>query len=100
MNRGLCLLSALALLAAPAWAEARQLPGRADVERAVNAWFSWTTCGAGRDCRGVPRFHRRLTSNRCYRLPPGDGEPGRILCVFSGVDTIGRRPPRRFRNDC
>lgn len=90
------LLPALVLLGDAAAAEARRLPHRAVVERAVNAWFA---CRPGQDCHDLPSFHRRLTSSRCQRL--GDPVyPGRILCVFSGFNLEGRRRPVRFRNDC
>jgi hypothetical protein len=97
MKRSLCLLSALALAAAPSAAEARQLPGRAEVERAVNAWDA---CRAGADCRGLPSTHRRLTSSRCYRQGWDPTYPGRILCEFSGFNLTGGRRPVRFHNDC
>ena len=96
MKRGLCAFSALALLGAPTAAEARRLPDRPQVERAVNAWFA---CRPGQDCRGWPGFHRRLTGPRCYRLQD-PGYPGRILCIFSGLNLTGGQRPVRFRNDC
>ena len=71
--------------------EARRLPDRAQVERAVNAWF---VCAAGAEC-GQP-FRRRLTQSRCLRLPPDNGIPGRILCMFSGSTLAGARRPAAF----
>jgi len=97
MKTGLCVLSALALFGWPAGAEARQLPGRAEVERAVNAWFD---CGPGEDCRGRPAFHRRLTRSRCMRLGRDEAHPGRILCIFSGFNLRGGQRPQLFRDDC
>ena len=98
MGGGVRLLAgALALLGWSAAAEARPLPDRAQVERAVNAWYD---CRAGQDCAGMPAHNLRLTRSRCYPLPAEEYNPGRILCVFSGVETVSGRPPRRFRNDC
>jgi hypothetical protein len=98
VGRGVRLLAgALTLLGWSAAAEARPLPDRMQVERAVNAWYA---CHVDRECAGMPAYGRRLTRSRCYRLPVEEGYPGRILCVFSGVDTVAGRPPSRFRNDC
>lgn len=97
MKRGLCCIAALTMLAVPSAARARQLPGRAELERAVNAWFA---CRPGQECRGLPSFHRRLTSGQCQRLGWDPGYPGRILCMFSGFNLTGGRRPQRFHNDC
>lgn len=97
MKRALQLLPALALLGWAASADARAMPNRAQIERAVNAWFA---CHTGPDCTGYPAFRRRLTSARCIRLPWDQTHPGRILCLFSGVDSQQGRPDSRFRNDC
>jgi hypothetical protein len=97
MKLALLSISASVLLGWASAADARPLPDRAQVERAVNAWYA---CHVYRECAGMPAYRRRLTRSRCYRLPVEEGYPGRILCVFSGVDTVGGRPPSRFRNDC
>jgi len=89
------LLSALALTGWAGAAEAQPVPGRGEVEAAVNRWFA---CGTGADCRSLLR--RRLTSARCQRLPVDPANPGRILCVFSGADFRGGRVVSRFRDDC
>jgi hypothetical protein len=92
------LLPSLALLGWPAGAEARRLPTRAQVERAVDAFFACRV-----ECGGLRPFHRRLTSARCS---PDDGQRGRVMCAYSGYNIGGdnirgaRRPPQRFRHDC
>lgn len=97
MARTWHLLPVLALLNWAVPAEARRLPDRGQVERAVNAWHG---CRAGRDCAGVPAPHRRLTRSRCFRLPRDDTYPGRILCTFSGIQDIAGRPAAPFRGEC
>ncbi|HYD13388.1 MAG TPA: hypothetical protein VEC11_11125 [Allosphingosinicella sp.] len=97
MTRSWYLLPAAALFLWSGAAEARRLPDRAQVERAVNAWFA---CRAGPDCAGWPAYRRQLTRSRCYRLPGEEAYPGRILCIFSGVDHREGRPASPFRNDC
>lgn len=95
MTRAWSLLPALALLGWTSAAEARRLPDRAQVEQAVNAWFA---CAAGAECG--PPFRRQLSQSRCLRLPPDNGIPGRILCLFSGMNIGGGAPTSRFHNDC
>jgi hypothetical protein len=53
MQRACCLLSALALLAWPAGAEARRMPDRAQIARALEAWLPaarWRRAAAFRRC--------------------------------------------------
>ena len=95
MRKAWSLVAVLALLAVPGAAESRRLPTRAQLERALNAFFA---CTAAMDCRDVLPFRRRLTSSRCY---PDDGTRGRVLCIFSGYNVGGNRiRPARFRHDC
>jgi hypothetical protein len=95
MKRLWCLSASALLLAWSPAAEARSLPDRAQVERAVNLWFA---CRGGAEC-GSP-VRRRLTRSRCRRLPVDQLNPGRILCVFSGVNLSGGGRPGQFRGDC
>jgi hypothetical protein len=81
--RAWILLPALALSVWAAHAGARPMPGRAEVEAAVNRWFA---CHTGTNCQSLLR--RRLTAVRCQRLSD-PGYPDRILCVFSGTDFRG-----------
>jgi len=81
-------------LAPAAAAAARPLPGRAQVEAALNAH---ETC-RGTDC--IPPLRYRLTGARCLRLPADPYCPGRILCLYSGSVRRGRDAAVRFRGDC
>ena len=100
MKRGLSLLSALALLAAPAGAEARPrpLPGRAVVEREVNNWYACVIYAEG--CHGRRNFHRRVTSLRCERQWSREVPTPRIMCIYAGIETRRGRRPERVRHDC
>jgi hypothetical protein len=91
------LLPALALLGWSSGAEARRMPDRAQVARALDAWFA---CRPVETCRGISPLHFRLTTSHCIRLPWDEAHPGRILCTFSGADTARGRRPNRFRNEC
>lgn len=97
MTTALLLAVASTLIGWTSASEVRRLPDRTQVERAVNAWHS---CRTGPDCTGTAAFRRQLTRSRCNRLLADEFHPGRILCIFSGVDRRAGRPGSPFRNDC
>jgi hypothetical protein len=87
VRRLTCLLalSACALGLAPA-AAARPLPGRAQVEAALNAHD--------------PPLRYSLTRARCLRLPPDPSYPGRILCRYFGTVRRGTDTAVPVQGDC
>jgi hypothetical protein len=96
MKRGLCVLSALALVGWPAAAEARQLPTTAQVERALNMHEA---CRAAGNMACHTPLHYRLTRSRCLDLEDPNN-PGRILCLYWGVLSGLEAPPQVLRHDC
>ena len=80
------LLACALALAVPAGADARPLPGRAEVQAALNAHD--------------PPLRYRLTRARCLRLPPDPYYPGRILCRYAGTARRGADAALRFDGDC
>lgn len=80
-------------LAVPAAAGARPLPGRAQVEAALNAREACGGCD-------TPPLRYRLGRARCLRLPPDPYYPGRILCRYAGTARRGSDAAVRFDGDC
>ncbi len=96
MNRGLCFLSALALLAWPSGAAARQLPTRAQIEWALNAHEACR--GAGNMACDAP-LHYRIGPTRCFDLED-PYNPGRILCRYPATVSGRDAPPSHVPHDC
>ena len=96
MMRGLCLLSALALLAWPSGAAARQMPTQAEVEAALNAHEACN--GAGNMACDSP-LHYRISRNHCFDLEDRYN-PGRILCRYAATVSGREAPPSFIRQDC
>lgn len=91
------LFACACALAVPAGAQARALPGRAQIEAALNAREA---CPGGADSACYPPLRYRLTRARCQRLPPDPSYPGRILCRYFGAARRGRDAAVRFQGDC
>lgn len=91
------LLACACALGLPAAAQARPLPGRAQVEAALNAYWD---CPGGAHSPCYPPLRYRLTRARCLRLPPDPYYPGRILCRYAGTARRGRDAAVRFDGDC
>lgn len=72
------------------------LPGKAEVEAALNAHEA---CDGAGNQACVPPLHYRLTRTRCYDLED-PYQPGRILCRYAGVLSGREQAPLRFDGDC
>lgn len=96
MKPALCVLSALALLGWPAGAEARQLPTRVQIERALNMHEACR--GAGNMACDSP-LHYRIGSSRCFDLEDPNN-PGRILCRYAATVSGREAPPSHLPHDC